>query len=101
MSNEKINANPYRNPKRSITADGFKYLFRHTQEFIDQYPLHSSDGVRHLTPLQYHGYNETEENILQVMEELQYEMKVYPEHSDILLDKYNEMDSLLKIITHG
>lgn len=80
-------------PKEKIIADGYTYLFQSTKEFIDKYPLHAE---HQFTPLEYHGYKETPTNIRHVIEELKYELSVYPQHTDILLDKLNQMKSLLK-----
>jgi hypothetical protein len=80
-------------PKKKLRADGFEYMFQSTKEFIDKQPLHAPYKI---TALEYHGYKETPENIKHVLEELKYELSVYPQYSDILLDKINEMNVLLK-----
>jgi len=74
-----------------LIVEGFKYLSQSTKEFIDKYPMHSPYKF---TALEYHGYRKTPENIEMVLEELKYEISVYPEHADILLDKINEMKKL-------
>lgn len=63
-----------------------------TKELIDKYPFYSEMAI---CPLAYHGYKETESNIKSVMEEIQYELTVYPESCDILLDQLNSMKSKL------
>ena len=75
-----------------LLADGYEYMFQSTKEFIDKYPMHS-EGKR--SALKYHGYKETAENIKHVLEELKYELSIYPQCADILLDKINEMNHLL------
>lgn len=80
-------------PKKKLQADGFEYMFQSTKEFIDKQPLHSPYKI---TALEYHGYKETSENIKHVLEELKYELSIYPQYTDILLDKINEMNALLK-----
>ena len=89
---------PSNEPKRNIHAEGFKYMFQSTKESIDKQPLHSPYKI---TPLEYHGYKETAENVRHVLEELKYELSVYPEHTDILLDKIIQMGTLLKKIEDG
>jgi hypothetical protein len=84
--------NERREPKQSILADGYKYLFNSTKDFIDKYPLHAEHKF---TPLEYHGYKETPENIKHVIEELEYEITVHPQYTDILLDKMIAMKQLL------
>ena len=68
-----------------------------TKEFIDKQPMHSPYKI---TPLEYHGYKETAENVRHVLEELKYELSVYPQHADVLLDKIIEMGTLLKKVRH-
>lgn len=44
-----------------------------------------------ICPLDYHGYKYTQENINEVIEEIEYELSVHPEHADILLDHINNV----------
>jgi hypothetical protein len=70
-------------------------LRQSTKDLIDKWPLHSDYKI---TPMQYYGYKETPENVNECIEELKYELSVYPERADILLDKINEMNALVKKI---
>lgn len=90
---DNIAINQTENSKKKLIADGCTYMFQSTKEFIDQYHMHS-DCV--FNALEYHGYKETPTNIKHVIEELKYELSIYPEFADILLDKLNEMNLLLK-----
>lgn len=44
-----------------------------------------------ICPLDYHGYRYTDENIKEVIEEIEYELSIYPEYSDVLLDHINSI----------
>jgi hypothetical protein len=85
-------SNNYQQDTKPIVAEGYKYLFNSTKDFIDKYPLHAEHKF---TPLEYHGYKETPENIKHVIEELEYEITVHPKYTDILLDKMIAMKQLL------
>lgn len=67
-------------------------IMQHTKDIIDKWPYY---GKMKMCPLAYHGYRETEKNIKQVVEEIKYELSVYPENRDILLDQINRLNNKL------
>ena len=58
-------------------------IFESTKEYIDKRPFYSE---MKRCPLKHHGYKVTNKNIDLVIEEIKYELSVYPENADILLD---------------
>jgi hypothetical protein len=64
----------------------------HTKKLINKYPYYAEMKI---CPLAYHGYRETENNIKQVIEEIRYELSVYPENCDILLDQIGGLNHKL------
>lgn len=66
----------------------------HTKELINKYPYYSE---MNMCPLAYHGYKPTRKNIEQCIEDIKYEITVYPEHTDLLLDHINNLKKILSI----
>lgn len=70
-------------------------VMQHTKDLINNNPYYAEMNI---CPIAYHGYKLTDENIKQVIEEIQYELKVYPENCDILLDQINSLKAKLAAI---
>jgi hypothetical protein len=70
-------------------------LIENEKQIIDKGPLYSK---MILCPLRYHGYKETSYTIGLCIAAIEYELTVYPEYIDILLDHLNNLKSKLKKI---
>lgn len=64
------------------------------KEFIKDHGVFYSNMI--MCPLKYHGYKITNNNILEVIEEIEYELSKFPEHSDSLLDHILNLKAQLK-----
>lgn len=52
-----------------------------------------------ICPLEYHGYRKDKPKIIdEVIEEIEYELSIFPEHADNLLDKINDLKTKRKNI---
>lgn len=60
----------------------------HTKQLINNNPYYADMAI---CPIDYHGYKLTKENLKQVIEEIEYEISVYPENCDKLLDQINSL----------
>jgi hypothetical protein len=67
-------------------------VMNHTKQLINHNPYYADMAI---CPIAYHGYRLTEENINQVIEEIEYELSVYPENCDKLLDQINSLKEKL------
>lgn len=70
-------------------------VMQHTKDLINDNPYYAEMNI---CPIAYHGYKLTKENINQVIEEIKYEISVYPEHCDKLLDQINRLKEILATI---
>lgn len=65
------------------------------KDFIQEHgPFYAPISIN---PLDYHGYKYTKDNADEVIEEIQYELSLFPEHADILLDHINNVKSKILV----
>lgn len=60
----------------------------------DNIKKHGFYSSMQMCPLAYHGYRKTKENINEIIEEIEYEISVYPNEADHLLDMINNLNKI-------